>query len=181
MNRLLFIFRLVQWIISKSHIRVLNGNRIGCQQSTKYTPFVVLWLTSVTIYVIFVEVEVKCTISYFVSKPRFLLAYNLTSLARSVSILTSSRYTGTHHTGLLFSVPIVLLGSTSVPFLSFQYSLKIQLLFLIDYYYLWLTAQICVYIYICRHICTDRLFGRRHHKPYGFRRYTMSICCLCNV
>ena len=26
-----------------------------------------------------------------------------------------------------------------------------------------------------------RLFGRRHHKPYGFRRNPMSICCLCYV
>jgi len=32
-------------------------------------------------------------------------------------------------------------------------------------------------IYICRHICTDRLYGRRHHKPYGFRRNPISSCC----
>ena len=34
---------------------------------------------------------------------------------------------------------------TSFPFLSFQYSLKIQLHFLTDNYYQWLTAQICIY------------------------------------
>ena len=152
MNRLLFIFRLVQWIISKSHIRLLNGNRIGCQQSLKYTPFVVLWLTSVTIYAIFVEVEVKCTISYFVSKPRFLLANNLTSLARSVSILTSSKYTGIHHTGLLFSVPIALLGSTSVPFLSFQYSLNIQLFFWLILLPMVNCSNLCIYLHLSSYL-----------------------------
>ena len=35
--------------------------------------------------------------------------------------------------------------TTSIPFLSFQLSLKFQLNFLIDYYYLCLTAQICIY------------------------------------
>ena len=30
-------------------------------------------------------------------------------------------------------------------------------------------------------MCTDRLFGRRHHKSYGFRRNTISICCLCII
>ena len=35
--------------------------------------------------------------------------------------------------------------TTSFHFLYFQYSLKIQLHFLIDYYYLWLTAQICIH------------------------------------
>ena len=32
-----------------------------------------------------------------------------------------------------------------------------------------------------RHMRTDQSFERRHHKPYGFRRNPISICCLCYV
>ena len=63
----------------------------------------------------------------------------------------------------------------------FSVFLKMSTLFLTDYHYLCLTAQICIYFTYVVIVVLIGYFGRRHHKPYGFRRNPMSICCLCNV
>ena len=50
-----------------------------------------------------------------------------------------------------------------------------------DYHHLCLTAQIWIFFTYVFIVVLIGYFGRRHHKPYGFRRNPMSICCLCNV
>jgi len=66
------------------------------------------------------------------------------------------------------------LKHTQPHFMFVQYSVKFQLHFLTDNYYLCLTAQICIYF------TSVVIF-----VPIGYlgddRRNPISICCLCNV
>ena len=74
--------------------------------------------------------------------------------------------------------------TTSFPFLSFQYSLKIQLHFLNDYYYLWLTAQICMYftsvvVFVLIGYLGDDIISRMASVeiPFPSVVYVMFNCC----
>ena len=74
--------------------------------------------------------------------------------------------------------------TTSFPFLSYQYSLKIQLHLLTDYYYLWLTAQIRIYftsvvIFVLIGYLGDDIISRMAsvENPFPYVVYVMFNYC----